>query len=193
MGMTAGEYFQALQALLPPGKAFPRDQQGDMQATLMAFADELARVDARVDNLIDEADPRTTLEMSAEWEAILDLSEFASLLNTITDLRLALTSKLTEVGGQSRAYFIGLAASLGYTVTITEFRPYTCETPIDQGVYQDEARFVWQVNAPETTIRESTCQAPCGDPIRSWGNQMLECAITKRKPAHTTVIFAYGG
>jgi uncharacterized protein YmfQ (DUF2313 family) len=193
MGMTAVEYYQALQALLPPGKAFPRDQQGDMQATLMAFADELARVDARLDNLIDEADPRTTLEMSSEWEAILDLSEFASMLNTIQDLRLALTSKLTEVGGQSRSYFIGLAASLGYTITITEFRPYTCEIPIDQGIYDETVKFVWQVNSPETTIRESTCQAPCADSLRSWGNEVLERAISRRKPAHTAVIFSYGG
>lgn len=189
MAMTVNDYLQALLQLLPPGKTYSRLLQGVLPDTLKALADELARVDTRADNLIDEADPRTTLEMLAEWEKALDLSASDS----IAKRRLAIVNKLTARGGQSRKYFIQLAASLGYTITITEFRPFTCETPIDQGIYGESCRFTWQVNAPETTIVDSTCQSPCNEPLRSWGNEELENAIKAVKPAHTTVIFSYGG
>lgn len=190
MGMTAKDYCQALLHLLPPGKVYSRNDQGDMQAALQAMAEEFAIIDARVDNLLDEADPRTALEMLPDWERVLDLDE----LDTVAERRLAIESKLTEVGGQSRAYFIALALSLGYIITITEFRPFTCETAIDQGIYEDDCRFTWQVNMAEAvTVWESTCQSPCNEPLRSWGNAELEAAINAKKPAHTTAIFAYGG
>lgn len=189
MAMTDSDYLQALLSLLPPGKAYPRDGQGIMRAAIEAFAEELARIDARADNLIDEADPRTALETLADWERVLALTA----QDTIAARRLAIESKLTEVGGQSRAYFIALAASLGYTITITEFRPFTCETDIDQGIYEDDCRFTWQVNLPATTVTEATCQSPCSEPLRSWGDDALEAAMNAKKPAHTTVLFAYGG
>ena len=192
--MTADDYLQVLLQLLPPGKAYPRDLEGELPATLAALADEFGRIDLRTANLVDEADPRTAVEMIPDWERALALpDECTGPLNTLAERRQAILATLTETGGQSREYFIRLAASLGYSITITEFRPFTCVTPIDQGIYDENVRFVWRVNAPETTIRESTCQSPCTDPIRSWGNIVLECTIDKRKPAHTTVIYAYGG
>ena len=36
-------------------------------------------------------------------------------------------------------------------------------------------------------------QARAGDKIRTWGNEILECAILSVNPAHLTVLFAYGG
>ncbi|MEN6332249.1 MAG: putative phage tail protein [Smithella sp.] len=189
MARIVDDYLQALLQLLPLGKVYPRDLQGVLPHTLKALADELARVDIRVDNLIDEADPRTTMEMLSDWERVINLSASDS----ITKRRLAIVSKLTSIGGQSRKYFIQLAASLGYTITITEFRPFTCVTSIDQGIYEETCRFTWQVNAPETTIITGTCQSACSEPLREWGNDELESAIKAVKPAHTSVIFSYGG
>lgn len=187
--MTADDYLQTLLHLMPPGKAYPRTVQGDLPATLKALADELARVDMRTDNLFDEADPRMTLEMLVDWERTLNLS----LQDSIGARQRAVTSKLTELGGQSQGYFIALAASLGYEIAITEYRPYTCIDPVDKGIYGETSRFVWQVNAQETTVNEATCQSSCGESLRSWGNELLETEMSRRKPAHTTVIFAYGG
>ena len=30
-----------------------------------------------------------------------------------------------------------------------------------------------------------------GEPLRSWGNNLLECTMERIKPAHTVLIFAY--
>jgi len=187
--MSVDDYYLALLHLLPPGKAFPRNDAGVMKATLMAMAVELAAVDARIDALIEEADPRTTLELLADWERVCGLDA----LDTVALRQIAVTDKLTDIGGQSRAFFIAVALKFGFVITITEFRPYTCITPITEGIYEEDCRFVWQVNAPTTTVSEATCQSPCTEPLRSWGNQILEDLINYRKPAHTTAIFAYGG
>ena len=186
--MTVDDYYQALLNLLPPGKVFPRHDTGVMKATLLAMAEEFALIDKRAEDLIEEADPRSTLELLPDWERVCGLDELA----TVALRQLAVVDKLTDIGGQSRAFFIALAMTFGFVITITEFRPYTCITPIDQGIYEDDC-FVWQVNAPETTVTEATCQSPCTEPLRSWGNEILEALINYRKPAHTTVIFTYGG
>ncbi len=194
MGMTAADYLRALVQLLPPGRVYPRGAEGAFRDTLAALAEEFARIDARADDLVNEADPRTTVELIDDWERALGLpDECTGPLETLEQRRQAIVAKLTDEGGTSRAYYIALAASLGYTITITEFRPFTCETPIDRGIYDESARFTWMVNAPATTVREATCESPCGDPLRSWGNQLLECSIRKRNRATRTVVFSYGG
>jgi uncharacterized protein YmfQ (DUF2313 family) len=189
MGMSVDDYYLALLHLLPPGKAFPRNDAGVMRDTLKAMAEAFALVDLRIDNLIDEADPRTTLELLADWERVCALDE----LETVALRQLAVADKITDIGGQSRAFFIAVALKFGFVITITEFRPYTCISTVDQGIYEDDCRFVWQVNAPATTVTEATCQSPCTEPLRVWGNEILEALINYRKPAHTTAIFAYGG
>ena len=186
--MKAEDYYLALLNLLPPGKVYPRNDKGAMHDTLRAMAEAFAVVDARIDNLLDEADPRTTLELLPDWERVCALDA----LDTVALRQLVLTDKLTDIGGQSRAYFIAVALKFGFVITITEFHPYYCITDIDHGIYEDDCRFVWQVNAPETTVRVATCQSPCTEPLRSWGNAILEALINHRKPAHTTAIFCYG-
>jgi uncharacterized protein YmfQ (DUF2313 family) len=78
-----------------------------------------------------------------------------------------------------------------HPVTITEYQPHTCEHDCEYPVYDDPWAYAWQVNALLDTIRESTCESSCEDPLRSWGNTALECAIARLKPGHTTVLFAY--
>lgn len=69
---TSPAYARMLWALLPPGRVW-RPLSGVLFKVFQACADELARVDARVINLTDEADPRTALELLPEYERELDL------------------------------------------------------------------------------------------------------------------------
>jgi len=173
MGMTAADYLQVLMQLLPPGKAYPRRLEGAMADTLAALADELARIDARIENLLTEAHPGRATELLGDWERVLalpDLIEFPA--EDLPGRRGAANGKLVSTGGQSRAYFIDLAAALGFTITITEFTPYTCETPIDQPIYDTESRFVWRANVIEAN-------APL---------TLLETTFNHLKPAHTAVV-----
>lgn len=191
--MTGADYLQHLQALLPQGPAWPRDPEAVLTLLLDAWAQEFARIDARSEQLIAETDPRTTAELLYDWERVAGLPSacMAGIAQTTAERRGALHAKLTRLGGQSRQFFIDLAAALGYTVTISEFRPYTVTSAVNMPLNSELWRFVWQVNAPLNTIRSFDMRSAVNDPLRSWGNQLLECVISQLKPAHTKVLFAY--
>jgi len=192
--VIAQAYREALQALLPPGAAWTREADAVLTALLDALAQELARVDVRADGLLDEADPRTTAELLADWERMAGLPDSCvTTTQTVSERRDALVARLTSLGGQSRQYFIDLAASLGYTITIIELGPFKAgHNSAGDAVMNDPWQFVWRVNAPTTTVRDFKAgSGAAGESLRSWGNLMLECAIAKLKPAHTYVQFSY--
>lgn len=196
MARTAEEYREQLLALLPPGQAFPRENGTTMDALLDGMSQELARVDARGEALIIDANPLTTSELLSDWERVAGLPDkcAGTLEETTQGRRNALVAKLASTGGQSVAYFIGVAAALGYAVTITEFRPFraglsSAGDPLSNGDW----RFTWRVNAPEVSvITFQAGRSAAGEALRSGGNDPLECKINQLKPAHTLALFAYG-
>ena len=198
MALTATAYLTQLQALLPQGFAWPRQADAALTNLLLAWADELARVDGRAADLVEEADPRTTAELLADWERVAGLPdpcvEVLAGAQTTAQRRAALVAKLTTIGGQSAAYYIALAASLGYTITVTEFSPFQAgHSAAGDALSNDDWTFVWQVNASEVSIVEFAAgRSSAGEALRSWGNELLECVISRYKPAHTNVLFAYG-
>lgn len=193
--MDATHYLTQLQALLPPGRAFTREPDAVLTAVLAALAEEFGRLDARVVQLLEELDPRTTTELLADWERVAGLPNPCIVDTQATaERRDALLARLTNRGGQSRQYFIDVMAALGYVITITETRPTIAGVMQagDELVVQHEHRHYWWVNAPETTVRDFKAGlGAAGDPLRSWGNEALECAITQLAPAHTVVNFTY--
>jgi uncharacterized protein YmfQ (DUF2313 family) len=195
MGIDAAGYLSHLQALLPTGAAFTREPDAALTRLLTALAAELCRVDARGDDLIAEADPRTAVELLTDWERITGLPDTCmGQPDTVAARRAFILSRLTGIGGQSRAYFIDLAAAIGFTVTIAEFRPFTAGSLAGDPVTNGEWIFAWQVNAPETTVLyHFFAGSSAGEALRSWGNELLECVIERLKPAHTHLIFTYGG
>ncbi len=191
--MNADRYREQLQALLPPGRAWPREPAAVLTQLLDALAQEFARVDTRALSLLDEADPRTTTELIEDWERMLGLPDYCTALaGTIAGRRGAVTAKLTASGYQTPAYYTGAAAALGYQIGIEEFMPYESGHLVN-GVEVTPAQwpYVWRVHAPDTTVTEFTCNSPCTEPLRSWGNDQLECLIKRLKPAHTHTLFAY--
>ncbi|MEW5904217.1 MAG: putative phage tail protein, partial [Pseudomonadota bacterium] len=157
MGMTADDYLSQLQALLPQGPAWTRDADAVLTRLLDAMAQEFARIDARADQVIDEADPRTTEELLTGWERVAGLSATSPLDGSqmsVDQRRSNLLAKLVERGGQSPAYFIQLAARMGFTITITEFKEWSVDDSVDEPLYGTDWNFAWQVNAPLVTAQE---------------------------------------
>lgn len=192
MARTATQYLHQLQALLPQGAAWTREPGTILASLLDALAQEPARVDARGDALVRESDPRTTQEMIADWERAFGLPVPCTWLASSLNLRRsALHANVISTGGQSRAYYIGVAAALGYTITITEFRPFTVGDHVDDPIYGEDWAYAWQVNAPAETVTYFSATSGAGDALAEWGNARLECAISRIKPAHTIVIFSY--
>ncbi|WVR18345.1 hypothetical protein y223_00065 [Bordetella phage PY223] len=187
---------QQLDALLPQGLAWPRESDARMRALTRALAEEFARVDARGDDLLREVLPSTTVEMLSDWERAAGLPDpCVPSGQTLQERRNALLSRLAGTGGQSRAFFIELAAYLGFTITITEFRPFRAGiSHAGDALYNDDWRHAWRINAPETTIIEFRAGlSAAGEPLRKWGNELLECVLNRIKPAHTVLLFGYGG
>lgn len=197
MGYTADQYREQLKALLPPGRAFPRERGTTLDALLDAMAQELARIDARAERLAAEAVPEFTAEMLSDWERVAGLPDNCSglLAETQQGRRNDLVSKLVAQGGQSPAYFIELAAALGFEITIEEFRPFRAGwSQAGEPLTNGDWIFTWRVRAPEVTVIPFRAgQSAAGEPLAAWGNEGLECRIRKYAPAHTHVIFAYGG
>ena len=195
MGLTATDYLAQLQALLPPGPAWPRDADAVLTKMLAAWGDSLARIDARALDLVDEALPISTSELLADWERVAGLPDACTLAmvgeQTEGQRQAALTAKLTSVGGQTPAYYVAIAAALGYTITITEFTPHDVTDSVDAPIYGDTWAYAFQVNAAATTVDDFTVADTVADALSTWGNASLECVINKLKPAHTAVLYLY--
>lgn len=194
MGLNAYDYRQQLQALIPTGKAWLRDIGAYITNLLAALAEEFARIDARAYDLINESDPRTTYELLPDWEKAAGLPDpCVTQALTVEQRQVALASKLAMVGGQSRAYFINLAAQLGYPdVTIDEYFPALCDDSCDVSLWSEDDKWTWQINLPDDgAIFFAVCDGPCDVPLSSWGDEVIECRINRYKPAHSTVVFAY--
>ncbi len=173
------DFLAALQALMPRGRVWPRDPLAVQTQTLAGFAGTFVRLALAAAQLVVDAYPATTVNLIAEWEETLGLPDpCAGPAPTLALRQMQVTEKFAGRGGQSVPYFIGLAASLGYPITITEF-----------GAANPHH---WQVNAPTISVQYFRAGSnSAGDPLVSGGNAVLECLFNELKPAHTTLSFAY--
>lgn len=123
------DYNDAMNDLLPTGPAWPREPETTFQkavAGLSAFwgstVEQLAEL-----LLVRESDPRSTVVLLPDWERAWGLPDkcLAEPL-TIQDRQIALVHKMTLIGAQSRDFFIGVAASIGYKIDIREWSPFMC-------------------------------------------------------------------
>lgn len=120
---TALAFARQLKQLLPRGDLWRLDPDSWISKTLHAVGDELARVVTRGLDLLNEADPRTATETLGDWERVLGLPDTCVVTIPVTDSarQAAITGKWVATGGQSRPYFVQVAAALGFTATVTEF------------------------------------------------------------------------
>jgi uncharacterized protein YmfQ (DUF2313 family) len=117
--VSAAAYAAQLAALLPTGRAWPRDDGSVLMQLVAAMADELARIDGRASDLFEEGDPRTALELLSDWEGVAGLPDACvPVPGSIGERQAAVHMKVTALGGQSRAWYIARAAALGYAIAI---------------------------------------------------------------------------
>lgn len=188
-------WLAALQALLPPGRAFNREPGSVLTKVLGAIAAMLLAAQIRFEDLIDQRDPRLATSLLTDWERALGLPDACTPAGqTIGDRQRAAFQRYTEQGGQSRAYFIDLANRLGEPgVTITEYLPMTCNSTCNDALFSLADKFVFAINIPRAAlnVRPMTCNSNCDSALQEYTPSVIECAIKERKPAQTNVIFAY--
>jgi len=190
----AADFLAAMQALLPRGRVWPRDQDTVQAKVLSGLAPCYERQTARANYLLVDAFPATTYELLPEWESTLGLPDpCAGEAPTIPARRAQVIARLTAVGGASIPQLVAFAASIGYAVTITQYTQARAGMlRAGQPVNGYDWNFAWKITAPiNTVVRAVAGSMAAGDPLASWGNAVLECEFRAVMPAHTIPIFAY--
>jgi uncharacterized protein YmfQ (DUF2313 family) len=151
---------------------------------MLGFSDELARVDARSDDLLREWDPSTSVATLEDWERILGLPEPGQTLSAIVGERqLDVANKYVWQGGATPAYFVSVAARLGFVATVARTATHTWTMTV-----------TLSANSASFTVRVSEFRAGsarAGDRVANRDVSDLERVINRLKPAHTVALFVY--
>jgi uncharacterized protein YmfQ (DUF2313 family) len=123
---TGDDYKQAFLALLPQGQAWPRHPESLLYKVVAGLCEYWGFVDSRAADLLEiESDPRTTVELLPDWERNWGLPDPCyAAPQTIDQRQLALVMRMTMQGSASREFYIQVAAQIGYSITITEYRVF---------------------------------------------------------------------
>jgi uncharacterized protein YmfQ (DUF2313 family) len=191
---TASDYLAAFQALLPRGRVWPRDADATLTSVASGLTQIYARTNARANDVIAESFPTTTFQMLPEWEATLGLPDpCAGTSPTVQQRRAQVLARFSGSGGQSVEYMIAFAKSLGYFITITQYAPARAGMlRAGQPVRGSDWAHAWSVNAPNFTVTNFRAGSSfAGEPLASWGNDVLRCELESIAPAHTTLLFNF--
>jgi uncharacterized protein YmfQ (DUF2313 family) len=180
MGLNAAAYSRQIKQLFPQGKLWNFESTSVLSKLILAIAAELARIDARGDDLVDEWDPRTTGELIGEWETMLGLETDSTDLDI---RRLAATGAFIAQGGCTEDYFSQVSSGLGFH--------------IDHFDYPSHDTVIFNIDLAESdgadTVEEyEFCSgSSCGTPIYQKFSSLLEDKINKIKHAHIDILFYY--
>ena len=182
------QYALAMMALLPRGRVWQRTQDSNQYKLIEGLARTYQDVDAAAAQLLVDAFPASTTALINEWNSTVGIPDPCfGAPETIEQNRQFIVTKLTADGGQSNAYYIGLALNLGLVVNIREFSPALPGTGAPAGmiVNMDDWAYTWQarldVNSPALVEFAGDIEA-----IKlSQAYKALSCLLGRYKPAHT--------
>ncbi len=194
-GRAGDAVLHGLLALLPPGWVWPREPDSNLAKVFRPLAEGVARLEGSAEALVAEADPRAAVELLADYERVLGPDGCAGdvALLSRADRAAVAHQRWIARGGQSPAYFIGLAAALGTAISITEQRQMVCGLAVCGDVLTPHGeQFVWIVGMPADRLIDAECGvSECGDLLGDIVGNVAECVIRAGRPAHTEVVFSY--
>ncbi|MTK12714.1 MAG: DUF2313 domain-containing protein [Clostridiaceae bacterium] len=166
--LTNGDFLTALQALMPPGRAWPRGSEAVQTSVMAGLAPSFQRVAASWRALLVDALPVTPVLLLPEWQQTLGLPDsYVPVVTTLAQQQAQVAWKFANTGGQSAGYFEGLAASLGYAITVRSAAPFRCgQSKCGQSLGTVDQFYVINVHATD---------------------KELEALLKALMPAHTTV------
>lgn len=187
---VAMNYANTLLALLPP-VSYSRNAPGIRnQATIDgACLDDVQNSAIRILNVID---PRTSGNWLNRWEELFAIDGS----NKNAQQRIAaVMAKINEVGGLSIPYFIRLAESIGYQISIDEPQPFRAGiNRAGDRLAPEDIMWVWRVNvvnAENLILRFRAGISAAGNRLTDYGDSIIESIFEDLKPAFTYVVFNY--
>jgi uncharacterized protein YmfQ (DUF2313 family) len=175
-------YRELLGLLLPPESYDPNGDQINVE--LEAEGNALQAADDAAQRVAQGVVPLTVNELLTDWERLLGLTPAP---DASEEDRLTLVKTMINViGGLSIPYFVNLAKSLGYDITIDEPQPFRVGiNRMCDRLYSRDTIWIWRVNVLNQDTR------PPDTPPRSFGEIHLESLFQDLKPAHTFCHFVY--
>ncbi|MFP7326964.1 YmfQ family protein [Serratia marcescens] len=189
--MNGQDYAELLGLLLPP-KSYSLDGK-QLSAELLAEGNCLARAEIKSDEVLNGITPFFAVSLLSDWERVLAISVDSSM--TIQQRRQQVLAKINATGGLSRKYFINLAKSLGYNITIDEPEPFRAGiNRAGDRLWVPEIIWVWIVNIDDAQVpvyRFRSGSSVAGERLMTFGQNLIDNIFQDLKPAHTQVVFNY--
>lgn len=196
--LTASDYEKQFAQLLPRGPIWNRRTGTLLDSAIYAAGQEFARVDARLASILDEADPRTSIEMLQDWFTDWGIPSecIAAIANPTQEMmRQELIAKITSNQGLTAEFFESLAGVLGYSASVETFDEFDVNSTVDYALYDEQWRCTFVLGiafAEDGHAKYFDTTWTVDQPLATWGNALLECLIRALAPAHVNVIFMYG-
>jgi uncharacterized protein YmfQ (DUF2313 family) len=171
---------------------FPTELTGVFQDDTVLEGLHLDAAEASAELLLEEMFPDLAETLLVEWERVCGL--YPGETDPLQARRDAIVRRLRERGGLSRQYFIDLAATYGWTITIDEFAAFRAGiNRCGDTLYEEEVIWIWRVNVPaRASYRFRTGASAAGERLNWWiPEAVLEALFEDVKPAHTYVFFNY--
>lgn len=191
------KYKELILNLFPNGRAWNKLRNSKFTKLIETYSKEFVRVHKRVDQVLEEADPRTISETMDDWERVLGLPDSCTfgVDQSFEERKLTILQKLTTGGGANAAFFEEIATQFGYPdVKVTNYK--RCRSGAARSgdsITNIGWEFVFRISSPDALAQTAKSgSAKSGDPIRKFGNPIMECVMQKLKPAHTTIDFSFG-
>jgi uncharacterized protein YmfQ (DUF2313 family) len=152
---------------------FPLELAGVFAGDIALEGAALDEAQASAELLLAEMFPDQADDLLTDWERICSITPASG--STLQARRDAVLTQIRFRAGQSRSFFIELAAAYGWTITIIEPQPFRAgESRCGDRIYIPEIVFVWRVFIPTVTVQPA-----------------LEAILNELKPAHTFIEFQY--
>ena len=169
----AADFVTRLQALLPRGRAWPRDPDAVQTAVLAGLALSYARSTAAANGLLVDGFPATTVNLLPEWQQTLGLPDPCAVPSpTLQQQQDQVLARFVSVGGNSTQAYIDYAATLGYSINIRNHATFRMGvSKMGDSLGSPQWIFVWEV----------VCAAL---------DAVLQCELNALNQAHTPLLFS---
>jgi uncharacterized protein YmfQ (DUF2313 family) len=175
---------------LPDGPAWNKNPSSNMYQAILALMGTFVDHQTSAANLLPDAFPATTVDLLPEWQTALGLPDSCSpTVQTLAQAQQQVLARFAGVLGQSVPFLIQYAAMFGFTITITEFAVFSCNSNCNAPL-ANSANYV-QINLPNVQLSFfEVGTGEMGDPLVSTAPfDLLECELDRVMPATAVPFF----